>query len=197
MGYRFFLLARMLKTSKIMSTTRKADNLLSLTVVEGLTVDVIPNTEHEYFMTTKEVAKGYGISDYTLRRHKMEQSTELLEGRHFVTAVQILNGKEHSDLKIPHNTTLWTKRGVVRLGFFIKSERAKLFRDWAEELIIAVDAQRDLFGMQPVKKLPAPRRHNRLTQERLISILADVAEIEDTDLRMRIVSKLLPKGGVQ
>jgi len=32
--------------------------------------------------------------------------------------------------------TLWTKRGIVRLGFFIKSERAKLFRDWAEDFIL-------------------------------------------------------------
>ncbi len=30
----------------------------------------------------------------------------------------------------------WTKRGVIRLGFFIKSERAKKFRDWAEDLIL-------------------------------------------------------------
>lgn len=90
-------------------------------------------------MTSKEVAKGYGISEITLRRHKMEQSEELVEGKHFIAAVRILNGEEQSTLKIPHNTTLWTKRGIIRLGFFIKSERSKLFRDWAEDLIIKVE----------------------------------------------------------
>ena len=30
----------------------------------------------------------------------------------------------------------WTKRGVIRLGFFIKSERAKNFRNWIEDIII-------------------------------------------------------------
>ena len=31
---------------------------------------------------------------------------------------------------------MWTKRGVVRLGFFIKTSKAKQFRDWAEDYII-------------------------------------------------------------
>lgn len=31
---------------------------------------------------------------------------------------------------------MWTKRGVVRLGFFIKTPMAKEFRDWAEDYII-------------------------------------------------------------
>ncbi|EIQ01065.1 hypothetical protein OpiT1DRAFT_05632 [Opitutaceae bacterium TAV1] len=34
------------------------------------------------------------------------------------------------------DVTLWTKRGVIRLGFFIKSERAKKFRNAAEDLTL-------------------------------------------------------------
>ena len=30
----------------------------------------------------------------------------------------------------------WTKKGIVRLGFFIKSQQAKAFRDWAEDYIV-------------------------------------------------------------
>ncbi|MDR1583972.1 MAG: hypothetical protein LBS55_12095 [Prevotellaceae bacterium] len=175
-----------------MQNKSKADNLLSQVVTEGVTVHVLPNEQHEYLMTTKEVANGYGISEYTLRRHKMEHSSELQEGRHFVTAVQILNGDQQGALKIPHNAVLWTKRGIVRLGFFIRSERAKLFRDWAEELIIRLDEQRELFGMSvPTRALPKKRNHNRLTSERLIRLLQLTHRIDDAGLRNEIVAQLM------
>lgn len=166
-----------------------AGTLLPTTVMEGITVHVLPNTQYEYLLTTKEVAFGYGISEYTLRRHKMEQSTELLEGRHFVTAVQILNGEMQGALKIPHNTTLWTKAGIIRLGFFIRSERAKLFRDWAENLVLEAVANR----FPDVNKTIAPnkRKHNRLTPDRMLDIMNDVCQIENSELRRRIAAKLM------
>jgi Phage antirepressor protein KilAC domain len=37
--------------------------------------------------------------------------------------------------------TLWIKRGIIRLGFFIKSARAKHFRDAAEDLVIDAGKQ--------------------------------------------------------
>ncbi|MCO5258901.1 MAG: hypothetical protein M9916_02040 [Crocinitomicaceae bacterium] len=163
--------------------------------MDNLTVQVLPNTEHEFLMTTNEVAEGYGVSAHTIRMTKL-RNAELLEGTHFSTAVTICDGKTRNALKIPHNTTLWTKRGVVRLGFFITSSRAKLFRDWAENLIIQLDKQADLFGeaKMVVKNpaLPEPRKHNRLTSERLIDILVDVAQIEDRELRLSIINKLRP-----
>lgn len=162
---------------------------MDLQVTSEVVVKLMPFPEHEFLMTTKEVAHGYGISEYTLRRHKMSHSEELIDGKHFITAVHILNGGS----KIPPNATLWTKRGIVRLGFFIKSERAKLFRDWAEELIIKIDEQKDLFGQSVQSKtLPEPkkRNHNRLTAERLLDIMADVVKIEDEYLRLKITKKL-------
>mgnify|MGYP003608678467 CR=1 FL=1 len=42
----------------------------------------------------------------------------------------------------------------------------------------------------PVLQLKKPRNHNRLTQERMISILSDVAKIEDKGLRLSLISKL-------
>lgn len=163
----------------------EASNLLPMTVTEGVTVNVLPNQNHEFLMTGKEVAFGYGVTDYNIRQHKLQRPDELTEGKHFVVAVSIPNSG-----KIPHNAILWTKRGIIRLGFFIKSERAKLFRDWAEDLIININEQRTLFG-EPVKSLPAKRKHNRLTQERMVSILADVCRIENSELRISITNKLM------
>lgn len=89
---------------------------------------------------------------------------------------------------------MWTKRGIVRLGFFIKSERAKMFRDWAEDLVInkideayQVQAQVQQLSLFPE---PVKRNHNRLTKERLIDILSDVAKIEDKDIRLSLIDKL-------
>ena len=176
-----------------MDAKEKAGNLLPMTVMEGVTVNVLPYEVHEFLMTTKEVANGYGISEYSLRCHKANHNDELIEGKHFVSAVQILNGKQQGALKIPHNSTLWSKRGIVRLGFFIKSERAKLFRDWAEELVIKVDelAQQGAIPLSSTSTGRRPYNGNRLTQERLIAILADVCRISDDNLRISITDKLM------
>jgi uncharacterized beta-barrel protein YwiB (DUF1934 family) len=87
-------------------------------------------------MTTKEVANGYGVTEYAIRQNKVSLDSELIAGKHFVMAVRIPHGELPSALKTAHNAVLWTKRGVVRLGFAMRSDRARLFRDWAEELVI-------------------------------------------------------------
>jgi len=162
---------------------------ISLTVMEDLSVTVIADLEHEYLMSTKEIAIGYGVSAYAIRQTKLRNNSELIEGKHFLSNVTIRHGASCGSSK----STMWTKRGIVRLGFFIKSERAKLFRDWAEELIIKLDEQRDLFNIPVtnVKQLPAKRKHNRLSPARMIDLLADVAMIEDKTLRERLRNKLV------
>ena len=164
-------------------------------VAENLTVTVEPNKEHEFLMTTNEVAKGYGVSGGTVRKHKLEHREELIEGKHFITVENTkMNGAtfSNSDTKsATYKQTLWTKRGIVRLGFFIKSDRAKLFRDWAEDLVIFVAGQVEKSQQLSIWPEPEKRKHNRLTQERLVSLLADVARIEDKELRLSIVNKLI------
>lgn len=154
--------------------------VMHLQVTDGLAVAVIQNPNFEFLMPTKDVALGYGISGGTIRRHVMEHNDELIEGKHFLKGVSILNTLPNIQ---PH-AVFWTKAGIIRLGFFIKSERAKLFRDWAESVILNYSA--------PAVQLPevTKRKHNRLTQERMISILADVCKIEDNELRLSLISKL-------
>ena len=169
----------------------EAGNLLPITVAQGVTVNVLPNEQYEYLMTTKEVAKGYGVTDYAIRQNKVSLSSELIEGKHYVIAVSIPHGELPKKLKCAHNAIMWTKRGIVRLGFAMRSERAKLFRDWAEELIINYEEQKDLFSQPITKQLPAKRNHNRITQERMVDLLADVCRIEDKELRLSISNKLM------
>lgn len=172
-----------------MQNQKNENKALSLTVTEGLSVTVLPNADHEFLMTTKEVALGYDTSEYAIRKSLLRNNSEFIEGKHFITAGTFCPRDHQSALRLPHNATLWTKRGIVRLGFFIKSERARLFRDWAEELILTVSSQQ----LSVNRALPAKRNHNRLTAERLIDIMADVCRIDDKDLRISITSKLLGK----
>lgn len=167
-----------------MSCKKNEKQVFDLQVTDNLSVTIIPNSEHEFVMPTKEVAYGYKVATSTIRDHRSNNPDEFIEGKHFVRAVGISDSKH----KVPHNKVFWTKRGIVRLGFFIKSERAKLFRDWAEDLVISASLNNQ---SSPVnKQLPAKRKHNRITPERLADMLADVCMIDDKELRISLTNKL-------
>lgn len=155
---------------------------VTLNVADGLNVTVIRDESTQWLMSSNDVANGYGVSRQTIDSHKSNHDDEIKIGIHFVKGAEIfgtLGGKQ------PHQI-YWTKAGVVRLGFFIKSERAKLFRDWAESVVLAVSAP-------PVDLPKAIRRnHNRLSKDRLVEILSLVALVDDKEVRTALVQKLMP-----
>ncbi len=104
-------------------------NTITKTFQDDTELHLIADETHEFLLTTKEVALGYGVSHKTINRHKQNQSDELIEGKHWVAQSLSTPGGQQKQ-------TLWTKRGLVRLGFFIRSERAKKFRDWCEDLVL-------------------------------------------------------------
>jgi hypothetical protein len=171
-------------------TTKKSDatkpkSKLLLQVTDNLKVQIFTDKEHEFLMTTKEVALGYGTTDYNIRRHKLEHSTELIEGKHYKSNVSI----PHAAQKGSSRGTLWTKRGIIRLGFFIKTDKAQMFRDWAEDLVVNEIEKGKQLALFDGASSPK-RKHNRLSQERLVSILTDIAQIDNKDLRLSLISKL-------
>lgn len=155
---------------------------ITLVVTEELAVTVLRQPEHQWLMSTEDVARGYGVSRRTVSSHQSNHSDELKEGVHFVKGGETFATLPNAQ---PHQV-FWTKAGVIRLGFFIKSERARMFRDWAEQVVLAVTA--------PKVNLPQARRraHNRLSKDRLVEILALVAQVEDNEVRRALVAKLVP-----
>jgi hypothetical protein len=91
--------------------------LLIETQFEELNIYVRPDETHEWLMETKLVAEGYGVSESTLRSTKNRHQEELIEGKHFIS---VANCNANPRGGIAHIQTFWTKRGVIRLGFFIK-----------------------------------------------------------------------------
>lgn len=107
---------------------------------EDVELHVTPNAEHEWTLPTADVAAGYDISIDALKKAKLRHTTEFVEGRHFITetVATVSTGDKLSPVgNLQTKRTLWTKAGVVRLGFHVKSKAAKAFRDWAEAYILA------------------------------------------------------------
>lgn len=73
--------------------------------------------------TSEYVAERYGVSTTTIKDHKRLHADEMIEGIHFVVAK---NDRNRPVIK-------WTLRGIIKLGMFIRSEKAKGFRLWAEQ----------------------------------------------------------------
>lgn len=94
---------------------------------ENVELTVQEDSKHEWLLETDLVAKGYGIAPSNIRKHKMTKEDEFVENKHFVTVTNSNGGEPKM---------YWTKKGVIRLGFFIRSQQAKRFRDWAEDLIV-------------------------------------------------------------
>ena len=92
------------------------------TDVQTVLTQAKPDAQHEWTLTTAQLAEGYGVSPTTLRGNKRNNGNELKEGHHW--------------LKDEHGHTHWTKAGAVRMGMFVKSDRAVQFRDMAEALVL-------------------------------------------------------------
>lgn len=125
---------------------------------QDINLEVIPDKSHEWLLETALVAKGYEISPITLRRHKMENAEDLIEGRHFLRVTN-LNAQNYG-LTLPpkvREQTFWTKRGVITLGFFIRSEKARQFRQWAEDLILKVLDHHE----PPIDKIEVLEQHTK------------------------------------
>lgn len=105
--------------------------LIKVEISDELVVEVQPNSEHEWLLSSKDVAEGYGLSASGLRSTKERYSDELEEGKHYIM--------KPSQKGTP--STYWTKEGVVMLGFFIKTPTAKEFRRWASNYIVSKQAE--------------------------------------------------------
>jgi hypothetical protein len=114
---------------------------------QDINLEVVPDKAHEWLLDSAMVAEGYGITESALRKQKSRNQEDLIDGKHWV-------GQNVPTSSGVQNKTFWTKKGVIRLGFFVKSEKAKQFRDWAEDLILKVLER-------PVDKIESLEAHTK------------------------------------
>lgn len=179
---------------------------------DDLTLNVRPHAVHEWALTTAEVAEGYGVAPETIRYHKASHTDDLVEGKHFVSVGNPNAVGNQSD-------TWWTKRGVIRLGFFIRSAQARRFRDWAEDLVVNAlsDQQAPSYQIEdPIERAKAWIREQEAVQalrfenaelrpqaEYAISVLDSTTALVTTKIAQELgmsaikLNKLLADKGVQ
>jgi hypothetical protein len=104
---------------------------IKVQIQSGHSVQVFQDKKYEFLMTMQEVANGYDTTVNVLRKMKSRHIDELAEGYHYLRDEGV--SKSHA---LDKQSILWTKAGIVRMGFFIKSPKAKIFRDWAEKAIL-------------------------------------------------------------
>lgn len=68
------------------------------------------------------MAEGYGLNEKSVSAVKQRNLDEFQEGKHYIYTVS-----KRDSVRGASKTVMWTKRGVVRLGFFIKTPMAKEF----------------------------------------------------------------------
>ncbi|MDD3009244.1 MAG: phage antirepressor KilAC domain-containing protein [Arcobacter sp.] len=154
------------------------DETISVEISDELVVEVQPNVEHEWLLSSKDVAEGYGLSASGLRSVKSNYSDELLEGTHFIYSVSNRDGVRGAS-----KTAYWTKEGVVMLGFFIKTPTAKEFRRWASNFIVekSKESKAPSIPMTYIEALQAHLESVKQLEEanKVIALQAPKVEIYD------------------
>ena len=74
--------------------------------------------------STQYVATSYNITTTGIQKHLARHADELIENIHFFKTYEQTSGGRQEVVK-------WTLKGIVVLGFFIRSKEAKNFRIWA------------------------------------------------------------------
>lgn len=137
--------------------------------------------EDDDTLSSKDVAKHYGVSVGNLRAQKSNHSDELIEGVHWISKL--------SNKKLP--TTYWTLDGIHMLGFFIKSQEAKHFRKWVAKLLTEIRAERatvistqlDLITPYEVRRDLATARRKLTIEKKKHQLTVQALEAEIMDLR--------------
>lgn len=184
-----------------MGRKNNKDRTLSIAVTNDLFVKVIPDARHYFLMTTNQVTVAYQISYDNAKKIMADYDSEFIEGVHFIRGGAPIGGTVKTGGaiqpdKAKSSQIFWTKAGVIRLGFFIKSQNDKLIREWADRLILSVERPPSLYNSATIQiqEKVAETPHNPLTLKNIMSIIADVCEIQDEALKARILSKLTGEG---
>ncbi len=147
-------------------------------IVNDIKFKVIADSDNEFLVSTKDVAHVFAVSEQNIRNHKM--GGELREGVHFIGVTN--SNTDGGSLK-----TMWTKKGIVRLGFLLRRTLYTIaFRDWAEEFIISGGSVKQLTDdefMEKALQIATARVAEQKKQLEVQAPLVEFAElvVEDVD----------------
>ena len=135
-------------------------------------VDVYRNDNDEVFMTIDQLANALEYSDRNGVEKIVQRNSHLKEDKYSVTdSLSAADGKRY-------NTRIFTEKGIYEVTMLSKQPKAREFREFVQDLLIAI-------RKGEIKLLPP----NVKPQDQLLTLLAGAKFIAD-DLRVNDVSRL-------
>lgn len=97
---------------------------------QDVSVEVVPTNDHRrWYMTVEDVAVAYGRDRTNIVKHMTNHAEEIREGiERGVSIFHTLGG--------PQEVTVLYRDGVIKMGMFVRSPRAKAFRQFATDIVV-------------------------------------------------------------
>ena len=116
-----------------------AERVVTFIQYNDLELHPLLDARHEWLLSINEVSKAFNVDVNTILQIKESNQSTLIEGRHYQYE-EIRSGGIKSS-----KVLLWSKKGILRLAYYLKNDDALKFLDFAEDLNLhsdqSVDAQ--------------------------------------------------------
>ncbi len=134
--------------------------------------------EKEPYFVANNLCGALGISN------SRDAISRLDDDERRVSALPTPSGKQEMNLV--------NESGLYNLIFQSRKPEAKVSRKWVTGEVLPAIRKTGKYETMPAAQLPVKKRnHNRITKERMVSILADVCRIDNSELRASLTSKLI------
>ncbi len=105
-----------------------AERVITLVQYNNLELHPLLDIRHEWFLSVTEVAQAFDVDINTIIQVKDSNQSTLVENRHYQYEEVLSGGLKSSKI------LLWSKKGILRLAYYLKNDAALKFLDFAEDL---------------------------------------------------------------
>ncbi len=105
-----------------------AERIATFIQYNNLELHPLLDTKHEWFLSVSEVAQAFKVDINTILEIAASKESALIKGRHYQSEEILSAGIRSSEV------LLWSKKGILRLAYYLKSDAALEFLDFAEDL---------------------------------------------------------------
>ena len=110
-----------------------SERYVTLVEYNKLELHPVADTEHNWLLSLNETCEAFGIDKKAIEALQHSHIDTLTEGRHFLYTTITSGGVTTSKIMF------WTKKGIIRLAYYLKTDSALTFLDFAEDLHFTTD----------------------------------------------------------
>lgn len=113
---------------------------IKIKALPDVEIKVIPFEQYDFLVSSRDVCNAFGLRVIDRVYELRDTIAELKEGVHYVRGSVVQKELDRTGQRMPPQELqsrqyLWTRAGIIRLGFILSSDRARAFRQWAESFI--------------------------------------------------------------